>query len=170
MNPKKQNVKSRTATHPVLKKILIALLVIFSMGGYAGTAFLIFRSGATVQSVVTQGTLYSTPQQQNTKDPSLLDSLLPGRWGRPAETPFEGVRDLFRSAGEEKGERISFTFQGTLAGTDSAIAMINDKPVAVGSDVQGVHVASISNRVLILEYKGQTRKLVVGETVSLQLD
>jgi hypothetical protein len=167
---RKKILKHTGSTHPALKKILLALLFISAIGGYAGNAYLLSRSGPDIQSVVTKTLQSAAPNQTASEDPSLLDSLLPKRMRRPVGETFTDVRDLFRTAGDEKGETISFTFQGTLAGTDGAIAMINGKQVAVGADFQGVHVTSISNRVLILEYRGQTKKLVVGETVSVQLD
>lgn len=168
MNNNKKKSKPAGATHPALKKILLTLLFISVIGGYAGNAFLFSHAGETIQSTVT-ATLQSTIEENSSIESSLLDSFLPSR-GQTDNTSFQGVKDLFRTASKEKVEMISFTFQGTLAGSDGAIAMINGKQVAVGADFQGVNVTAISNRVLILEYKGETKKLVVGETVSVQLD
>jgi hypothetical protein len=160
--------KTAGATPPGRKKLLLGLLFVCVLAGYAGSAYLTFHSHSDIQSAVTQK-LEQLPARDNSGDPSLLDSILPNRQNRTTTGAFDEIRDLFRTV-TGKEDFVPFTFQGTLAGKNGAIAMINNKPVAVGTEFQGVEVIAISNQVLILEYKGKTKKLGVGETVSVLLD
>lgn len=169
MNSGKKNSKPLHRTPSWQKNILLGLLFISAITGYVGNAYLVFYARPSSQPSVTQkqGQLSEKPGE----DPSLLEVILPNRKSRPAIGSFTEVRDLFRTAGEKEQVFVSFTFQGTLAGEQgTAIAIINDKPVAAGTEIQGVKVVAINDRVLVLEYKGETKKLGVGETVSVLME
>ena len=165
MNPNKAKNKISRTTPPKLKKLLVGLLFISALAGYASAAYLMLRARSAIQSTIAE-----TPkehQSQTAAATSLLESMIPGRFERPKVGNFTGVRDLFRNPVEKEQVFMPLTFQGTLAGEEGAIAIVNDEPLALGTEIQGVKVIAISDRVLILEYKGETKKLGVGETVSV---
>ena len=171
MPPNHANDSPRRMTPSVLKKILIGLLIICAIAGYAGSTYIARHFRSDIQPTVTQ-TLQQLPTQ-NPKASRLLESFLPNRQdlqNRQEVMSLEGVRDLFKTIDEKDQTFMPLTFQGTLAGKSGAIAIINDQPLSAGTDIRGVIVQAISNQFLILEYKGETKELKIGETVSVLMN
>ena len=166
MNPNKAKNKIGRTTPPALRQLLVGLLLVSAFTGYASAAYLVLQSRASIGSTITE-TLEQHPDEVATAT-SLLNSVIPERFEIPTDPNFTGVRDLFRDSSLENQEFLPLTFQGTLAGRNGgAIAIINDEPMATDTEIQGVKIVSITDQFVTLEYKGETKELRVGETVSV---
>jgi hypothetical protein len=166
MSPTKIQKKVSRTTSPVLRKILVGLLFISTVTGYASVAYFMFRARSVMEFTASENPeqLPAEPDSFN----SLLKSMIPDQFETAPVRSLSEAADLFRH--QEAGPAtIQLTFQGALHGKNGAIAMINNEPAAVGSEIQGVKVIAIDNKILTLEYKGDTQDLSVGQTVSIEL-
>ncbi len=60
-------------------------------------------------------------------------------------------------------ERPALCIQGTMTADEKPIAIVNDQIVAVGDEIEGARVVSISDSAVEFEYAGETLSLSLGE-------
>lgn len=166
MSPTKIQKKVSRTTSPVLRKILVGLLFVSTVSGYASVVYLMFRARSVMEFTASESP--EPPAAQPSAFNSLLQSMIPEQLENAPVRSLSEAADLFRNQ-EEGPASVELTFQGVLHGKNGAIAMINNEPAAVGSEIHGVKVAAINNKILTLEYKGDTQDLIVGQSVSIEL-
>jgi hypothetical protein len=168
MNSNSANKKSGQMTPGGLKKTLIAMLILSAIAGHASTICFSLRTTSGAEILIPHQV--TRPLLDTLKAPENLKALVTENIEQFQGKHISGVKDLFRGIAEPKGTLHSFTFQGTLTGTQGAVAIINDRPVAVDAEIDGIRIAAISDRMVILEYQQNTKEVLVGETVSVYID
>jgi hypothetical protein len=133
-------------TNPVLKKVLIAFLILCAIGGIA---FQIVGF-ASIRGSFLSGKFLSTN--------SMFEAL------PISKSSFDALPEFFETGRHSLTPSARYTFQGTLTGETGSIALINGEMAAVGAAIDGVTIVSISNKTLIIERKGQPVMLTIGES------
>lgn len=166
--PQKKRKTVEVKTAPELKEFLIEFLVISVIAGYLVTSYLAFFFRHRIQDSVSQ-----TAQQLSINFPqveSFVENISPDHMPRMRTGKLRKLYDLYIKVMEKDQKLISLTFQGTMTGTNGDSVIINDRPTVTGESIEGVRIVGITNQTLILEYKDETVRLSVGETVSVSLD
>jgi len=167
MYPNFANNRIGRTTHDGLKKALISLLILSAVAGHASTLYFSIWGKSGSETLASDGGKRSL--LQSLKTPKEIGAIVTENIEKFKAGRVSGVRDLFRQPTEPEGTLHSFTFQGTLSSQKGAIAMINDQPVAVDAEIDGIRIVTISDSNVILEYQGSTKKVRVGETVSVYI-
>lgn len=146
MSSDQKNAPAKKEAPSKKKKLLIALLILSIVAGSAGGVYFLYRSSSVFGF-------------------SMKKSL--------EEFPIKNLSDLSTLLQNKIATRepdIVLSFQGTLLGEQGAIAVINDQMVAAGAEFEGVRIVEINNRKLVINYRGETQTLSIGETVSISQD
>lgn len=168
MNSKSAEQKTSRSTPDGLKKMLIVLLILSAVAGHASTVYLTIIATSNADNPAATG--IRRPLLETLKAPEQFETVFTENIERFQIRQISGVKDLFREITEPEGTLHSFTFQGTLSGERGAIAIINDHPIAVNAEIDGVRVVAISDRMVVLEYQKNTKEVLVGETVSVYIN
>lgn len=128
-----------------LKKTLIALLLLSALAGYAG---LFFFPMAALSALASHIGSDSSEQPLN-------------------EFRFEQISSLLDDTARKIDPGITVCFDGVLRGETGTVAIINNEMVVPGSKTEeGIKVIDIQDRLITLEYRGQTRRITIGETAA----
>src|SRR6056297_1059410 len=111
-----------------LRTMLVCLLILSAVSGYAVNAYLFFRAGADLQSGL------------NIPFADLSGQKFSGDFSRPDTTPsdrpprtdgnrLERVQTLLQKTAGMNSGAISLTFNGSMTGKNGTLAMINKKAV-----------------------------------------
>lgn len=132
-------------TPPALKKALIAILILCSVGGFAFQAVGFIFLG---RGLLSEGMLSADQLSESFAIP---------------HAPFERF-DFLDKAKLTLPKKSLYTFQGTLTGETGSIALINGEMAAAGALIDGVKILSISNRTLTIQRHQETLTLHVGDS------
>lgn len=148
----KSTENSKTTPRP-LKNILIVLLALATLAGYAINAYLFYCAATN-----------TLPKQLIDID---LEQLKQFNMEQFNVLKPERISNLLELSPSYSSKGLSLTFQGTMSGDKNAVAIINGKMVTVGSEIEGIRVLQINSRKITVEYLGQTQEIGIGETVTV---
>jgi hypothetical protein len=147
MSSEKQERSSSGIGPSRLKTVLIALLILSSLGGYAKIIFFAATGGSAL--------------------PSIFDSKEDGR--QFSGMHFQRISSLLDQTIRQTSEPEMFiSFNGVLRGETGIVAIVNGEMVVPGAKTEdGIRIIDITGRKLTFLHNGRTHTLSIGETASI---